>query len=157
MTVTPTQGVTTDEVIPLTVTVDRSGLPSGYRYATLDIDSNAGSATVPVVVWVTPTAALHVEPPHLDFGSLLNSMTLTVSNLGSGDMGWRDSLGPEDSTWVSVSHSGGVLGPGASQDVLVVISRAEAPAEGIGALWVKSSGGEVTVALSVDVTGDSSP
>jgi len=50
--VSPTSGETTTETDEVTVTVDRSGLASGRHEANVEVTSNDGSATVPVMLEV---------------------------------------------------------------------------------------------------------
>ena len=86
MTISPLAGLTpATESAEIDVTIDRSQIPDGTLSFVLVIDSNAGTQFVSINIGQGVGPKIAVEPPVLDFGTQLNTLTFDVYN--PGDLG----------------------------------------------------------------------
>lgn len=81
----PENGTTTNEVSSVVVNVYRTGLERGNYTGTIVISSNGGSLNIPVSMEVGGIG-LEVTPEEVNFGSLTNSLQLTLKNNGTGTL-----------------------------------------------------------------------
>jgi Viral BACON domain len=111
VTVFPTSGVTNGEHIPITVTIDTTGLDNGLYGCDIQITTNGGgdgifNATVNIISHTYPALAFYPQSHY--FGILMEGVieetTFEIWNSGSGtviyDLSW-------DEPWVSVSPTSG--------------------------------------------------
>ena len=101
---------------PLILRANRGVLAAGTYETTLNISSNAGSASVVVRMEVPPFS---LSPVVLDFGSPTNavSLGLTVSNRGFNDL--PISVAVVGGAWLSTDVANAVLPGAGSTDVIV--------------------------------------
>lgn len=102
----PTSGTTqSGEKTSLVVTVDRTGLTRGNYSQNLTITSDGGSAVVNIRMAVQGIT-ISVSPEELDFGSIVTSMQLSLTNNGNGSVTYT--LSPSN-TWIQLSKSSGTF------------------------------------------------
>lgn len=102
----PTSGATqSGEKTSLVVTVDRTGLTRGNYSQNLTVTSDGGSAVVNVKMAVQGIAvSLSLE--ELDFGPIMTSMQLSLTNNGSGSIAYT--ISPSN-TWIQLSKTSGTF------------------------------------------------
>lgn len=101
-----------------TVTVDRSQLASGMHYGAVTVASDAGTATVNVVLAVT--TVLSVAPRSLEFGRVGTTGAFAVTNTGQGLMDWTCTA---LEGWITLDPASGTN----AGTVNVTVSRAGLP------------------------------
>ncbi len=130
-------GVSVDTLTPslLNIIVDRS-IETGDYEGSVTFEYSYGSLGLtftsnPIIV------RYHVLGPELtlsattfNFDATTNELPLTVTNTGQGTMGWAVNTAALPA-WLSLTSSGGTLGPGEGEDFLVRINRANLPGSGI--------------------------
>lgn len=111
-------------------------------------DAAAGTLTLGVIA---PTATIVATPDTLDFGTELESLTITVANQGAVPLLWT---ALEVADWLEVTPSAGQVAPGAS-----VTAAARADRAGLAAgtyragILFASNGGQDTVRAVLRVPG----
>jgi hypothetical protein len=116
------------------VSVDRTGLSSGSHSAVLSIASNGGNANVPVTV-VVEGPNLHFYPTSFLFAPDVDSLGLSIENLGSQPLTWSIT---SDQAWLSADPSSGTD----NTDVWVRVDRTGLPdSTFLGNLFITSNGG----------------
>lgn len=113
----------------LTVVADRSNMQPGQYTAQLTITSNAGEATLPVHMAVTPLqashqAAIQLGTAVLNFSAVDGSrspgkQTLTLRNPGAVALGWKARA---SASWLVVSPSSDTLNATGSEPVAVFVN-----------------------------------
>jgi hypothetical protein len=129
----------------ITVSVDRTGLQTGFHSAAVSVTSNGGNETVTVTMTVEELEqpVLSVTPLALDFGENLVTLQVTISNTGNGTLLWGVN---ESLSWLSVSPGTGSGG----QTLTVTALRAGlSPGAYSGSFQVTSNGGNATVDVAV--------
>lgn len=96
---TPTSGTITKEKSTVSVTVDRSTLERGAYLGSVVVSSNGGSQTI-LISCTNDGISLEIEPAELDFGSLTNSLQLTLKNSGKGTVHYSASSANQ---WLTLS------------------------------------------------------
>jgi sugar lactone lactonase YvrE len=123
LTVTPLATTATPDLpATLSVQADPTTVAAGTYQASVLIQSAAGSATVSVVMTVTPTPLIELpSQTGLTFmaiqnGGLAPPQTFSVLSLGSGTLNWtaQTSVLGGLNNWLSVTPNSGVSAPGSS-------------------------------------------
>ena len=152
--VDPQEGRSSDQASIVTVSVDRSRIEENGTYTSeVVVTSDGGTAIIPVTVQVEGKASasvLRVSPVSLAFGETSTRKTIGITNGGSGELTWQGSSAQE---WISISpDSGFVSSGGAPVQVTVEVDRSQlSPGEHLGSLDVISSGGSISVPITVSV------
>jgi Mg-chelatase subunit ChlD len=107
--------------IPLTLTIDRTGLDVGNYSTTLDFTSTNGGSAHVTVNYSVAAPKLVVTPTTLNFGSYLTTKLLTVGNSGSGSLAWTIDTSAFP-TWLKLSSDNGSAGPD-SNAIIVTCDR----------------------------------
>ncbi|MCD6170288.1 MAG: carboxypeptidase regulatory-like domain-containing protein [Candidatus Latescibacteria bacterium] len=116
ISVSPSAGTTRRERDQVTVTVDRSKLPSGTYSGSLTVRSNGGDKQISITVeW----PRLQVDVSVLDFGTLVTELYFNITNVGTGTLDWQVS---EDLDWLSLTPTSGSITTETAQ-VKVKVSR----------------------------------
>ncbi|HSU14349.1 BACON domain-containing protein [Longimicrobium sp.] len=116
---------------------------------------DAGGANGPGPVGPDPTPAVGVGTTALAFaaqeGAASATQTLAVTNTGGGTLSWSAA---ESMAWLTLSPSGGTLGPGASASVAITVNTAGmAPGRYSGVVELSGGGGGAkAVTITLDVT-----
>jgi len=139
----PTSGTNGETIV---VTVDRTGLATGYHSGLINITSNAGNETVTVnMTVVDPDPVLGVSPPALVFSTTDMEQVLNIFNAGSGHLDWYILT---DQTWITAHPP---IGDN-DLDVTIRVDRTGLPGGTYnGNLFVMSNGGDVTVPVFMSV------
>ncbi|PNX49351.1 MAG: hypothetical protein BV459_00165 [Thermoplasmata archaeon M11B2D] len=112
VTVFPTSGVTNGEHIPITVTIDTTGLDYGFHGCGIQITTNGGgdgifNVTVMIISHDTPWLAVY--PQSYYFGVILPNITKSTEfdiwNSGTGTLSYTLSW---SESWVTVSPTNGI-------------------------------------------------
>ena len=128
----PTTGTNAGETDGVMVQADITGLPAGTYNAALTVtaDAERSPQNVNVTLTVLPKPpALSVSPTLLHFEAVEGKadpapQTVTVKNVGSGDMDWHASA---DMPWLNLSpQDGSSSGEGDDVDVSVAVTGLEA-------------------------------
>ena len=116
----PTSGTTQPgEKASIVVTVDRTGLTRGNYSQNLTVTSDGGSAVVNIRMAVQGIT-ISVTPEELDFGSLVTSMQLSLTNNGSGSVTYT--ISPSN-TWIQLSKTSGTFSK--TEVITVSVNRSE--------------------------------
>lgn len=113
----PESGTTTNEVSSVVVNVYRTGLERGNYTGTIVVSSNGGSLNIPVSMEVGGVG-LEVIPEEVNFGSLTNSLRLTLKNNGTGTLEYSVKSSNE---WLVTDRTSGAVTQTAY--VTAVVSR----------------------------------
>jgi len=144
ISVTPTQGSTTDETEAISITVDRSNLAAGSYTGQVTITSNGGTETVAITA-SKEVPSLSVSPTSLSFSESDNSKTFAITNSGTGALTWSVS---NDRSWISVTPENGTT-TSETDYVTVSVDLSNLGAGTYsGTITVTSNGGTKTVAVS---------
>ncbi len=112
VTVFPTSGVTNGEHIQITVTIDTTGLDSGFHGCDIQITTNGGgdgvfNVTVTIISHDTPWLAVYPQSHY--FGIILPNITKSAEfdiwNSGTGTLSYTLSW---SESWIAVSPTNGV-------------------------------------------------
>lgn len=145
-----------DAAAPVTVTVDRTGLPPGSFEGVISITSNGGDAEVTVAVDVP---VLIVLPDSIAFGALASptSRLASVQNRGFDPIAWAASASTNDGgDWLAVSPASGLAPGDATNQVGVTANPAGlAPGAYSGEVVVTAAaaGFAKTIPVTMTVTG----
>lgn len=102
----PTSGTTqSGNITSLVVTVDRKGLNRGNYSQNLTITSDGGSAVINIKM-IVQGITINISPDELDFGSIITSMQLSLTNNGNNNITY--SISPSNS-WIQVSKTSGTF------------------------------------------------
>lgn len=124
-----------------TLQANRSELPPGQYTAAVQLTSNAGNDTIPAFIDI---AGLFLSAEGLDFGDSLDTLPLTIGNLGeSGNFAWQIS---STNNWISFNENEGTVQGADRETVLVSIDRSALSLGAIeGNVSVSSTGGSQTL------------
>ncbi len=134
--------------IPVTVTVNPSGLSAGYYQSTISINTSAGSANVPVTLFIAQNATMTLSPGGSQFqmsagsspGNPSGSFLVSVS--GNSSVNWSASVLP-GASWLQLSTTAGAstsASPGTvSFSILPTAAAALTPQAYYGTIQVTSS------------------
>lgn len=138
----------------LIIGINRRDLPVGDYQQSLTILTNGGDATVTIYMQVDGSAIILASPASLDFGTTIDTLDYTISNVGQGDLNWSISTadGSPLAAWItSITPSSGITGDAAST-VHVAVSRAGLVAGTYSqTLQATSNGGTTTFTVSLTV------
>jgi hypothetical protein len=142
LSVIPDTGTNNTQV---TVSVDRTGLSTGSYTASLSITSNGGNGNVSVTMTVE-TPELAFSPLSFVFGPGVDSLALTIDNVGALPLTWNIA---SDQPWLSARPCSG-----ADHGVVWVrVDRTGLPdSTYFGNLFISSNGGSGTVPVILGST-----
>ena len=131
LTPSQTTGTTLTETDHVTFTADASGLAPGTYADSVRVVSNAGTQSLAVVLHVSGTPALFVEPSILNMVGNEEEATLTITNPGTDRLTWNISVrDPEDPDaiisppeFMTITPQNGTTDVGEESTVLVEIDR----------------------------------
>lgn len=125
---------------------------AGPCTATVRIDDGRDATLGVLALMVTdPAAAIAASPDTLDFGTDLDSLTITVANRGAVPLLWT---ALEAADWLEVTPPGGQVAPGLSAAAGVRAERAGlAPGTHRAGILLASNGGQDTVRAVLRVQG----
>lgn len=128
---------------------------AGPCTATVRIDDGRDAVAGALALVVTdPAASIAASPDTLDFGTGLDSLTITVANPGSIPLLWT---ALEAADWLDVAPNAGQVAPGASATAGVRADRAGlAPGTHRAGILLASNGGQDTVRVVLRVQGPAS-
>lgn len=143
----------------VTVTVDRSNLPSGFSYTDISLfmigtgniteGKVLAESSIPVEVSVLLPPDMELSTSSLNFSSTTNSQSFSVQNFGDENLLWTIT---SNQTWLTTSPSNGTTGGGQASPVAVNVNRGSlVPGQYTGQLSLSSNGGSATVSVSIDV------
>jgi hypothetical protein len=159
LTVDPASGSVTLTPEAVIARVDRTALAPGNYTATINITSNAGSATINVFMSVAVVPVLTVDSgavnsdgfPIVALGDEDNQRTFDISNTGTGTLDWE--IDPNDfPIWLTMAPVAGARLPGETDTVTVTVSRLDLVAGGYTALIpISSNGGNDFIEITMQV------
>jgi len=125
------------------VTVDRDNLTVGEHTAQIFLNSNGGTAEIPVRLDVN--AVLRVYPAILDFGNNASYLYISILNIGDGIMSWSASA---TEPWITLEQTSG----SGDRQVLVTVDRTGmSGGTYAGYIHVTSDGGNASVLVTMNV------
>ncbi|UCH85632.1 MAG: BACON domain-containing protein [Candidatus Latescibacterota bacterium] len=125
------------------VTVDRSLVYPGEQSSLIFLNSNGGTAQIPVRMDVV--ASLQVFPDQLDFGSQAEQLHISIRNFGDGIMSWSVST---DDPWISLVPTSGE----GDYEVEVTVDRSGLSGGTYnGHIQITSDGGNAMIPVTMDV------
>ena len=151
LSVSPLNGSNKTDKSSVVVTVSRDGLDGGGHTGSIVIASNGGSETVVATMDVEVlTPVLYVSTHVLDFGKDNTTLSVDISNTGTGTLEWSVS---EDIPWMSVSPDKGSVKTGKSTAVFTVSRNGLENGSHTKSFVISSNGGSETLVatLTVDV------
>lgn len=137
----------------VTIQVDRTGLAPGTYTGEFSIASNGGSRTISVTMRVSAASlppTLQVNPAALDFGTSSTLIELSVENAGTGTVNWQLT---ENIPWLSTSIASGATSAVATTVVVTVDRTGLAPGQYTENIEFTSDGGDLTVPVTMVVSG----
>ena len=146
----PNSGVLSDGSAQVIVEVDRALLGDGENAGGIVIEADGGSLVVPVTALV-PVPLLWVNERVIDFRDDLNSYTFEIANAGVGNLIWTCA---EESVWLEVRPVEGVTSQTAIPVTLGVRRQGLESGSYEGELTVSSNGGDVTIAVRMEVSNN---
>lgn len=148
----PTSGKTTNESSSVVVTVSRARLERGSYSGNIVISSNGGSQTIPVTI-SSGDIALKVEPTELDFGTLTNSIRLTMKNVGTSNISYQIESSAD---WLTVSRKSGTITK--SDYINVIVTRNDLSSGNYNAtITISIDGGNIVVPVKMEVAVNAKP
>jgi hypothetical protein len=151
VTVSPTNGATSDEMDQVAVNVDRTGQIYGNHNTQLQISSNGGEIYIDILMVVqNPNAPqLTVDTQDIDFGDSESSRLFNITNTGTGDLIWSISEGYD---WLDVTPSSGSTA-NETEPVIVTANRNNLDQDVYTAnLGVTSNGGNASINVRMEVS-----
>ena len=148
----PVSGTTNKESSPVVVTVSRTEMDRGDYNGMIVVTSNGGSQKIPVSMSVE-SVNLEIEPEELNFGSLTNSLQLTLKNTGSGTLKYTVESSNE---WLVLNKESGSV---TKTDYLEAIVTREGLSAGKynATISFSVSGGNVVVPVKMEVAVNEKP
>lgn len=149
----PTSGTTqAGEKSSIVVNVDRKGLERGNYAQTIAVTSNGGSGFVDIKMNIKGINVT-VSPEELDFGSISSSISLTLTNRGSGNITYSIS---KSNDWVHVNKTTG--GFSDSESIIVSVDRTSmAEGDYYSNLSVTIGEDEILIPISMNIPSKSKP
>lgn len=148
----PDKGTTTNESSSIVVKISRDGLERGTYVKTIVISSNGGSLIIPVTVSVE-NINIAVEPNELNFGTLTNSLQLTLKNTGFGINYYKIESSKD---WLVLSKASGVITE--TDYITAIVAR-----EGLSAskyeatITISTNGGNIVIPVKMEVAVEAKP
>ena len=145
----PLRGTATAQPSRIRVTADPSRVTESGTYAAdLVIDSDAGSAAVPVSMIVDkeePPARLQVSPDSLGFGKTSVRQVIDISSSDGSELAWQASSAQD---WLKVMPSSGVLSDGSTQVIVEVDRALLEEGENAGGIVIEADGGKRVIPVT---------
>ena len=149
LSVSPQNGTNKTDKTSVVVTVSRDGLDGGSRSGSIVIASNGGSETVVAMLEVEVLKpALSVSTHVLDFGKDNTTLSVDISNSGTGTLEWSIS---EDISWLSVKPDKGSTKTDKSTVVFTVSRDGLENGSHTKSLVISSNGGSETLVATLEV------
>ncbi len=121
LTVVPASGEIDGDIVEVKIISSVYGLEQGYHYDQLEfISDKAGKGVCGVELYLGANPVGLLTPTSLDFPVGIDSLTLTISNIGTGTLDWELS---GDVNWISFEPSWGYLAGNQSGVVNVKVDR----------------------------------
>ena len=152
LTCSPSNGTTIKEFSSVVVSVSRTEMERGNYNGTLVITSNGGSQEIPITMSVE-SINLRVTPEEADFGSLTNSLQLTLKNTGSGTLKYTVE---SSNKWLILNKESGSV---TQTDYIEAIVSREGLSVGKynATISFSVSGGNVVVPVKMEVAVNEKP
>lgn len=148
----PASGTTNKESSSVVVTVSRAEMERGNYNGTLVVSSNGGSQGIPVSMSVE-SINLEVTPTEADFGSLTNSLRLTLKNTGSGTLKYT---AESSNKWLVLSKESGSVTQ--TDFVEAIVSREGlSPGKYNATITFSVADGDVVIPVKMEVAVDEKP
>lgn len=153
LTCNPTTGsVQAGQQQSIVVTVDRSTLSRGNYSENITFTSNGGSSVVQVNISVQGIS-LTASPDELDFGSTTTSLTLTLTNKGTGNVSYQ--FVPSND-WIKSSPASGIVTYNAT--VTVSVDRAgKSEGDYSGVLQLRVGDESLDIPIRMNIPSKSKP
>ena len=148
----PMSGKTTNQTSTVVVTVIKDKLGQGNYNDSVVISSNGGSETILVSTSVNGIT-LEVEPAELDFGTIVTSLGITLTNTATGSLAYEATA---TNSWISLSKTSGNITK--TDNLTVIVSR-----EGLSAgkydgnINFSTKNGSVSIPVKMEVAVDEKP
>jgi len=151
VSITPTSGIVTTGSTPVTVTVNKTGMPYGNHSATITISSNANSKTIEAFVVVPDPTGLQLSayPTILNFDISGTSMELKIQNTGTGMLSWNIA---SDSAWLTSIPATGTTQTEIDNITINVNRYGLTPGLYTGNLHINSDGGAENITVNMEVS-----
>jgi serine protease len=147
--ITPGAGERGDFPAQYRVLVDRTGLGPGDYEATITIESNSNTVTVPVSMTVVSPTLLTASPASIFLGTTLTSADLTLGKDGSGPITFSD---PEvDVRWLEIEAIGPFAGEPPAQFMIKADRTGLDPGDYEATITVASENNTVIVPVAMQV------
>lgn len=141
------------DLAAIVCTVNRTGLQPGNYSTAITVTSNAGAATIQVLMTVPdPTSPLlTVNTTMLDFGADLTTISYTLTNTGKGSLAYSLNC---NKSWLSLNQNSGNLTAGTSTTITVTADRSTLTANSTNNanITVSSNGGTTIVPVVCKVS-----
>ena len=144
----PSSGILADGSTQVIVEVDRALLGDGENAGGIVIEADGGKLVIPVTALV-PTPLLWVNERVIDFRDDLDSYTFEIANAGIGDLTWTCA---EEIAWLEVQPVEGITSQTTTPVRLGVQRQGLETGLYEGELTVGSNGGEVIIAVRMEVS-----
>ena len=92
ISINPGSGSLTTGETDVVVNINRSLLSPGNYNTKIDISSNGGKESINIKAEVLEVPVLSVIPAEIDFGSVLNSSSILIQNIGTGKLSWSSEI-----------------------------------------------------------------
>jgi hypothetical protein len=152
LNIEPSQGTTGQVAIPVVFTVSRQGLEAKTYDALVNLNSNSISepvAELQIKMQVSEQPILDVMVDSLIFGSEVEELSLTVSNINNGILTWEIET---DQSWIATNPpKGEIIGLG--QELIDISVTRGGLVSGLyqAQLTISSNGGRKIVPASVEI------
>ena len=149
ITVEPISGQTRQTPTIVKLRADRQDLaPGNYQQQLTIISKNSDKMDISVSVIVTERPQINVEARSLDFGQDEVNQTLTIRNVGTGQLDWQISV--PDLEWLKVVPQGGTASQQNSSVVNLSVTRRGLEAKSYQqTITITSDGGDWAVEVSM--------
>ncbi|HID94728.1 MAG TPA: hypothetical protein EYP53_01545 [Candidatus Latescibacteria bacterium] len=136
---------TTTQQDQVTVSVNRSAMPSGLYSGELTIRSNGGDKVVGITV---ERPQLSVDVKELDFGTSVDTLYFNISNSGTGSLDWTIS---EEIDWLRIDPDRGSATDEEARISVTVTRLGLRAGSYTGQIKVSSDGGDATIKVTLEV------
>ncbi len=150
---TPGGTLTDDGLAAVVCTINRNGLQPGNYSTAITVTSNAGNATVQVLMTVVDPSnpQISVSSTALNFGTDLTTVNYTITNTGKGTLSYAVQ---SDKSWLTMNNTSGSLNAGSSATITVTADRSTLTANStnFANITVSSNGGTAAIPVTVKVS-----
>jgi formylglycine-generating enzyme required for sulfatase activity len=151
-TLNPASGTTTTETDSIKVTVDRTGLNPGDYTGEITITPDVGDAATLGLTMTVPEPPddpiLSVSTETLDFSDTLTSLTLGITNSGTGTLSWTVT---DNQSWLTVDPTSGTTTT-ESDVIAATVDRSGLTPGGYTGTVTISAGGKTAQEVAVQMT-----